>query len=888
MANLKDAGRRLLWGRSGGMCAYPGCGDPLIEPIDGKTRPNGDPVEMAVGEEAHIVAEQDDGPRGDPSMPVSERNSYPNMILFCYKHHKFVDRDNGLYFTVQELHEMKAAHERMVRRRLFESLDPQAATARRDDALAELSVTSRARLIARWAAAGLDDARSCELADDPSIGDPKALAAIPEAGLVVLAGEFGSGKSVTAERLHQDDIAAATKNPDARLPMYLTARSVQASLMDAVASAASALGDPARTGVRLVLDGLDEAGAARAAELIDEARVIVKQWPGSRVLATARPGLELRSEEALAYPPMTSEEADALARRIGGHWATAHAASEAVRDALRLPLFVIIATLARGEGRDVPRSPADFLDILVARALGRPGVSLDEAHEVLARLARLTISGGGPSPAGELGTETQVRMAVSTRLVARRGRTLAFGLPVLEQYFAGKNLLAEGLPDEVLESPAELERWRYPLALALAGCGWQRSTLLLDPIIARYPGIASWIVQEAVPSGGRGSTSPLPSETECAQRVRRALAGWLESLAPASRLLELTDDDGAVGPVSAKRDGPALLTVLADSAEVDWTAGPGAAKRPPMMTGHPAADYPSWPWRWSLDWVKRRLEPLLRRRLLDLGPDGPAAVERRWALCRAMTNQSSQLVPPIDPVAVLAIARRHTAAENLVCATFHASRAVRATAAELRSLIDDLEAGRGLDENGMIPWPYPAPVPPPFVRWALDLYDDDALTRLVADIHRNALTIYEMLVERYFPALRPMLGLACMLPVRLTGTVSRGAPDRLHPADSPGQALSVRMSPLPPGSASIVAFDYVAEEPRDVDFAAFRQLRADAAEQVRVWRPGSRPWANSRIADAALRVPGESPATDLAYTWLWEDLKALRIVSSATPSEWWS
>ena len=870
------------------MCAYPKCGAPLIEPIDGKTRPNGDPVEMAVGEEAHIVAEQDDGPRGDASMPVSERNSYQNMILLCYKHHKFVDRENGRHFTVQELHEMKAAHERMVRQRLFESQDPQAATARRDDALAELSVASRARLIARWAAAGLDDARSCDLADDPSIGGgPKALPAIPDTGLAVLVGEFGSGKSVTAERLHQDDIAAASAHPDARVPLYLTARSIQTSLVDAVASAASAFGDPARTGVRLVLDGLDEAGAARAAELLDDARVIVKQWPGSRVLATARPGLELRNEETLTYPPMTSDEADALAQRIGGHWATAHDASEAVvRDALRLPLFVIIATLARGEGRDVPRSPADLLDILVARTLSRPGVSLDEAHEVLARLARLTIHGGGPAPAGELGTETQVRMAVSTRLVTRRGRTLSFGLPVLEQYFAGKNLLAEGLPDEVLESPAALERWRYPLALALAGCGWQQSTLLLDPIIERYPGIASWIVQEAVPSDGRGSSAPLPSEMECAQRVRRALASWLASVSPASRLLQLTDADGAVGPVSAKRDGPALITVLADSAEVDWTADPGGAKRPLMMTGHPAADYPSWPWRWSLGWIKHRLEPLLRRRLLDLGPHGPAAAERRWALCRAMTNQSSQLVPPIDPAAVLAIARRHTAAENLVCVTFQASRTVRATAAELRSLIDDLEAGRGLDENGVISWPYPAPVPPPFVRWALDLYDDDALTALVGDIHRNALTIYEMLVERYFPVLRPTLGLACMLPVSLTGTVSRGAPDRLHSADSPGHAISVRMSPLPPGSASIVAFDYAAQEPLDVDFAAFRQVHADAAEQVRLWRPGSQPWANSRIADAALRVPGESPATDLAYKWLWEDLTALRLVSTPTPSEW--
>ncbi|MEU4117830.1 HNH endonuclease [Kitasatospora sp. NPDC028055] len=104
VASLRDADRRLLWGRSGNECAFRDCGAALIEAVVGKSDSKGHPIAVAVGEEAHIVAVRDDGPRGDPSMPLSERNSYHNMILLCPAHHVIVDRENGRYFTVQELH----------------------------------------------------------------------------------------------------------------------------------------------------------------------------------------------------------------------------------------------------------------------------------------------------------------------------------------------------------------------------------------------------------------------------------------------------------------------------------------------------------------------------------------------------------------------------------------------------------------------------------------------------------------------------------------------------------------------------------------------------------------------------------------------------------------
>ncbi len=343
MAQLKDADRRLLWGRSGNMCAYPKCGAPLTECFG--IEASGTAVDMAVGEEAHIVSEADAGPRADPSMPKSERNSYPNLILLCLKHHKLVDRDNGAHFTVEQLNEMKGQHEARVSELLF---GPEARTGRlREEYLDELQINSRVRLIARWAAAGLDDELSGDLADDVSVGAWPLVLIPPRAtGVVVLEGDFGSGKSVAAERLHQGDIAAAVASASAPLPVYLSAEDVPGTLRQAVLEATEPLGKPMRFGVRVILDGLDEVDTGRAHRLLAEAHGLAQGWPDSCILVTARPGLEVRDEDRIAYPPLDDQEAHQLARRIGGQHVWLHSESEAVRAALRLPLFIIIAVTA--------------------------------------------------------------------------------------------------------------------------------------------------------------------------------------------------------------------------------------------------------------------------------------------------------------------------------------------------------------------------------------------------------------------------------------------------------------------------------------------------------------------------------------------------------------
>lgn len=105
---------KMLWGRAAGRCAHPECRISLFfDEADA-----GNPT--LVGENCHIIAESDNGPRADPNLPVSSRNSYNNLILLCRNHHRIIDDPNNgeRDYSVARLQQMKLDHERWVRETL--------------------------------------------------------------------------------------------------------------------------------------------------------------------------------------------------------------------------------------------------------------------------------------------------------------------------------------------------------------------------------------------------------------------------------------------------------------------------------------------------------------------------------------------------------------------------------------------------------------------------------------------------------------------------------------------------------------------------------------------------------------------------------------------------
>lgn len=101
----------MLWGRAAGRCSYPECRIDLYEDESETDDPT------LIGENCHMVADSDDGPRADPSISRDLRNSYNNLILLCRNHHKVIDSQEKKH-SLERLREMKAEHERWVREQL--------------------------------------------------------------------------------------------------------------------------------------------------------------------------------------------------------------------------------------------------------------------------------------------------------------------------------------------------------------------------------------------------------------------------------------------------------------------------------------------------------------------------------------------------------------------------------------------------------------------------------------------------------------------------------------------------------------------------------------------------------------------------------------------------
>lgn len=106
---IRDADRKLLWGRAHNRCAM--CKRPLTAPAESPHLSG-----LVLGEEAHIIARSETGPRGDAGVRDAI-DAYSNLILLCPEDHKRIDDQPDAY-PADRLREVKTAHERWAEDRL--------------------------------------------------------------------------------------------------------------------------------------------------------------------------------------------------------------------------------------------------------------------------------------------------------------------------------------------------------------------------------------------------------------------------------------------------------------------------------------------------------------------------------------------------------------------------------------------------------------------------------------------------------------------------------------------------------------------------------------------------------------------------------------------------
>jgi hypothetical protein len=253
-------------------------------------------------------------------------------------------------------------------------------------------------------------------------------------------------------------------------------------------------------------------------------------------------------------------------------------------------------------------------------------------------------------------------------------------------------------------------------------------------------------------------------------------------------------------------------------------------------------------WR---DWV----ESALKSRVFSSAGLDP---ERLWATARVLVDERTLYERPLP---IVALRERML----LIGPTdFLVHRDQLLPFAELARKLDDLEAH---GETVLSPpWPV-ADLDPPVDR---RFYSSERLLERARRVYEQAIESYRGLVLDFFPSFAPRLHHFQILPAHFIGKIKPPSPGRTD------DALVSHWQPLPRDEASEVLLSLNLDDPI-----------YDPADDDRIWDVFRQARPEMRIlpgrAFQLIDLWTATPASNIAYEWLWDDLKALSWVDGPSP-----
>ena len=730
---------------------------------------------------------------------------------------------------------------------------------------------SRARCIALWQAAGVLKDEAIKLADDLSIGalQPE-LQPHEDKPLILLIGEFGAGKSLIAERLYQKVIKQACERADAPVPVYLKAQLVVGQLQQAVEAEISKLGESPSKGAAVIIDGADETGSDLAFELLDEARVLVNAQLKNTIVITSRPIPALiESEEAIRVAPLSNEEAYALVERLSGRKITPYLVwkwPESVHDAIHRPLFaVLLGIYLRDQDMMAPESPGKLLSNLIDSSLRRARVSNLNIKQLLQRLATLsTDRTKGLVFKTEVALPPELQILLNTGLVVEDAEIISFALPILTQWFAAQSLAA-GIPEpnDLTSDPERLERWRYPLAIFVGSFDHDTVSKLLVPLAEKHPAFAAQIVNEELARTGWNYTEPfsLPQSDECGRRIRTAMQAWINGIDPLSQFIAPVREDGTLLPIGIHTDEFGLTTAwyhgsdnLPDVVKLPFSKLGASFGWPTILSGKPSGKS-TWAWEWTLRELVSSLSKLVQNRMLPVS-DGPLLREAVWQTALKVTKRG---IFHHSPIPLVEIAE---CLPNLPLNIFHSRVTQQMRRYYLAQLATEVNRLYAIGEVDLHP-PWPEPDRNLRDGWSWEGYTQEQLLARAKAVYTGALEGYQQLVNTWFQKFAPRLKTAVIMPVRLVGVIP------LLESGSLG-GLSWYFEVRPRECSNVVDFNFAQQNTSVHD----TRLQSVLDEKLNSLRPEATMWiGGTSMSWSSLDIFGSTPATDLAYSWLWNDLQ---------------
>ncbi|WP_146228253.1 hypothetical protein [Micromonospora sp. S4605] len=717
---------------------------------------------------------------------------------------------------------------------------------------------------------------------------------VPHRGVVLITGALGIGKSTYADVKMRRNIQEAFSTETARWPVLIDARTLADTPLETkVLEAAKGLPVAAYT---LIVDGCDELPRDIANGLLRDARLFYGSSPESLIVLLSRPGyISWRDEVHL--PELTEDAAESVMEAAAGHEVRIWSLPSQLRPLIRRPLFAILAARYFGAGHPRPTTSAGLLSALVEDVLRRDTATNEAVFAKLRDLAKQTMTHGGWIPETEVGSIAIRESLISTRLVVARSGSIGFAAPVIEQYFAALALLRNEIDAiEHTRSLSAWERWRPAWALAVTIGSWSQVAALVAQLASTFPGAAAWLVGENVADNGLAmlpageSTSPLPPDSELSSRMTTAFKTWAASFSEVARVRGVLDGyEGRRVRIIVRSSPSSGLYVAGWSGTAEPSEAEIARSRDILAAAEPGwffrgawreASHPTWPWRFTLDRFGKMVERHLSHLRWNPGVQA-LGVEAEWDLIyslapsaakSAIRRQDYEMAAKLTRRSIDSLAELLTT-ENIQ--EFHLDRRF--------VTVGELEALRGLirdaDPSQVFRSPWPGPDTDGGGSWVWSSYSLDRLAERSQRVYEAALDGYQQLVEKWMPKLAPTLGLGAMLPIALEGNVEV---DRNGGMEVAG--IDYELWPLPPGEPSRVKLVPV-EGTQTRRAEEFEEKNRRFASLVHAYRSETAAWIGHTSSHGVLSIFGRLPATRIAIEWLWDDLRALRIIRSSGPRD---
>ncbi|MGB3310511.1 MAG: NACHT domain-containing protein [Nodosilinea sp.] len=772
--------------------------------------------------------------------------------------------------------------------------------------LKKLQRKSRASCIERFRVAVTHRETAITLANDQSLGTPPDTLILEPGNVRILIGELGLGKTLIAQRLFQRALEQAIDNPNMPIPMYIELGQLKkgSSLEEIVQTESSDLGNVEAQGASIFLDGLDEVESRLASQLLSEAYILAETLPKTSVLITSRPTLsleELEKNAQVSVPSLSEQQAYELIERVSGQKVIAMTVSgwtESVKDAIRRPLFaLIIASYLQQNTTEVPRSQGELLSWLVRDALRRAKVDFYDYIPLLMQLAVLATESrnGWVQTAAIAPIENVWEPLLEVGLVVTHSRgIISFPLPILTEWFAAQSLADNpSIIEDCVHVPERLERWRYPLAIAVATFSHNLVSQLLKPVAEMYPTFAAEIILTSSSRWGKHET-PLPSFEQCGRQLQQAMQAWVNGFGELSAMISPLKQDGSLPCV-----GTRITAGTENHLQAAWYEGPedlgDIVELPPAWNYHHSQERnnwthgkmarPSyeaaWAWQWTLDTLINHLGWKLEFPILEIESE-PLIREAAWRAALAIIEHertpsfTQQKWWGLEKIPLAELDESLTYIEDQ--ATNHncwivlrgfGSKAEHQQNLYLKHLRQEITRLRDLGHADLsAPW-----IGPDLTQgkrlW--ELYSPQRLQARIQMVYQAALDIYQQMVDVWFIKLKPGLQISATLPARLVGYLSPVLADNAMGTTEPPW-FDWFLEPLPKDQSNSTEIYINGEDIYDTQ----SQRMSRAWQQINLLRPESSVWIRylPRGRNLSKKIFFEhSPATALAYSWLWNDLK---------------